>query len=82
MGTLTLNDGTILENSYLTYGLDNVILYVGNGMNIGQLAQVLTAERLSEITYVDGDSRKVFTGFVNIIGMQRGVNYVSVVLRQ
>ena len=82
MGTLKLSDGTILENSYPAVNINNLFLYIGNGMDIVQLANLLTPERLSEITYEYGDDTNIYTGYIHIIGLSKGVNVVSVVLRQ
>ena len=82
MGTLKLSDGTILENSYPAVNINNPFLYIGNGMDIVQLVNLLTPERLSEITYEYGDDTNVYTGYIHIIGLSQGVNVVSVVLRQ
>lgn len=80
MDMLILNDGTVLENSRAVVDMDNLFLYIGNGLDLIQLASVLPG-KTDPITYKYGDDEKVFTGFTRIIGMNLGVNCVSVVLR-
>lgn len=80
MDVLILNDGTILENSRAVVDLDNLFLYIGNGLDIVQLAGLLPG-KVDPITYKYGDEEKVFAGFTRITGMNLGVNCVSVVLR-
>ena len=82
MGSLILNDGTVLENSYPALTTSGLMLYIGNGMDIVQLANLLTAERTAEIRYEYGDSTQLYTGYTHIYGMSLGVNVVSVVLKQ
>ena len=82
MEKLVLNDGTILENSYCANDLDNLYLYIGNGMNIVQLAVLLTAERTISITEEVGERQRIFSGYTNVIGINQGVSLVSVVLKR
>ena len=76
MQTLTLSDGTVLENSYAAVTTDRLFLYINNGMNIVQIVMLLCdPDKTRNITYSSGDGNFVeYSGFTVLVSVQTGVN--------
>lgn len=84
MQQLELNDGTILENSYSAESMDNLFLYIRNGMNMMQVFMLLTDPQKTErIVYRSGDKMVEHNGFLNMSGINTEFGgLVSVVMRR
>ena len=76
MQSLTLNDGTVLDNSYAAITTDRLFLYINNGMNIIQIVMLLCdPEKTWRIVYSSGDGNSVeYSGFTVLVSVQAGVN--------
>ena len=84
METLTLNDGTVLNNSYAVETLDNLFLYVRNGMTMMQVFMLMMdTNKIEQITYTAGTAVAEYSGYTVVQGitMEHG-GMISVVLRR
>ena len=84
METLTLNDGTVLQNSYAVETMDNLFLYIRNGMNIIQVFPLVTdQDKISEIRYEAAETAVIYGGYTVLqsITTEHG-GMISVVLRR
>lgn len=81
---LTLKDGTELENSYATETLDNLFLYIRNGMNMMQVFMLMAdTSKTSEITYTAGSTTVMYEGYTMVQGItQEHGGMINVVLRR
>ena len=84
MEKLTLNDGTELLDSYAVETLDNLFLYIRNGMNMMQVFMLMAdPNKTSLIKYTAGDSVTEFGGYTMVQGItQEHGGMISVVLRR
>lgn len=84
METLTLNDGTVLQNSYATETMDNLFLYIRNGMTMMQVFMLMAdVNKISEITYTAGQTIVLYSGYNMVQGItQEHGGMISVVLRR
>lgn len=84
METLTLNDGTVLEQSYSAETLDNLFLYIKNGMTMMQVFMLMSdPNKTSRITYTAGQTIIVYSGYTMVQGItQEYGGMISVVLRR
>jgi len=85
MQTLTLNDGTVLEDSYAAESLDCLFLYIGNNMNIIQVMMLMVdQDKISRIVYKAGEANQTeymnYTTVSSISAEHGGM--ISVVLRR
>ena len=84
METLTLNDGTVLQNSYAVETIDNLFLYIRNGMNMMQVFQLVADQnKTEEITFTAGTTIQIYGGYTMLQGIttEHG-GMISVVLRR
>lgn len=84
MGTITLNDGTVLESSYAAETMDCLFLYIRNGMTMMQVFMLMfDVNKISEITYTAGEATVVYSGYTLVSGItQEHGGMISVVLRR
>lgn len=84
MQIVTLNDGTELENSYAAETLDNLFLYISNGMSMLQVLMLMAdPSKTEEITYTAGENTTVYSGYTVVQGItQEHGGMISVVLRR
>ena len=84
MEKLILNDGTELENSYATETLDNLFLYIRNGMTMMQVFMLMAdTSKISEIKYRAGETIMVYSGYTMVQGItQEHGGMINVVLRR
>lgn len=84
METLTLNDGTVLENSYAVETMNNLFLYIRNGMTMMQVFMLMfDPNKISMIKYTAGTVVTEFGGYTMVQGItQEHGGMVSVVLRR
>ena len=84
MQKITLNDETELENSYAAETLDNLFLYIGNGMTMLQVLMLMAdPSKTEEITYTAGEDTVVYSGYTTVQGItQEHGGMISVVLRR
>ena len=74
MQKLILNDGTELENSYACETLENLFLYIKNGMNMMQVFMLLyDPNKTDRIIYTSGDMTSEYTGFTVVQTIDTGV---------
>ena len=60
METLTLNDGTVLENSHAIENNDRLFIYVENGSTISQVFEIfIDPEKTKKITFTNLDSSQI-----------------------
>lgn len=70
MQQLTLNDGTVLENSYAAETIDYLFLYIGNGMSIMQVMMlVIDPNKISRIVYSAGENMTEYTDYTTVQGI-------------
>ena len=84
METLTLNDGTVLQNSYAVETIDNLFLYIRNGMNMMQVFPLVAdTTKITEITFTAGETIVVYGGYTMLQGIttEHG-GMINVVLRR
>ena len=84
METLTLNDGTVLNNSYAAETMDNLFLYIRNGMTMMQVfILIMDTSKIETIKYTAGDATVEYGGYTVVQGitMEHG-GMISVVLRR
>ena len=70
MGTLTLNDGTVLENSHAVFSRD-LFLYI-RGLTMAEAFELLIApEKVEKITFtqINGDE-VVYEGFTKLTAVR------------
>ena len=84
METLTLNDGTVLENSYAVETMNNLFLYIRNGMTMMQVFMLMFDQsKISMIKYTAGTVVTEFGGYTMVQGItQEHGGMISVVLRR
>lgn len=84
MQTLTLNDGTVLSDSYAAESLDALFLYIKNGLTLPQVFWLVSIpEKVDVITYTAGDTVVEYTGYTVIQGItSEHDGMISVVLRR
>lgn len=60
MQTLTLNDGTVLENSHAIESGDMLFIYVENGSTISQVFEIfINPDKTKKITFTNIDSSQI-----------------------
>ena len=84
METLTLNDGTVLENSTALESNDSLFIYTRNGYTIQGLCDDLyPAENISMITAEFQGGSRVYTDYSKLISLRdEGNDLVTAVLRK
>lgn len=85
MQSLTLSDGTVLENSYAAITMDRLFLYINNGMNIVQIVTLLCdPEKTMSIIYSSGNGETTeYDSFTVLVSVETGVNgLISGVLKR
>ena len=84
METLTLNDGTVLENSYAVETMNNLFLYIRNGMTMMQVFMLMFDQsKIELIKYTAGTVVSEFGGYTMVQGItQEHGGMISVVLRR
>ena len=84
METLTLKDGTVLENSYAVETMNNLFLYIRNGMTMMQVFMLMFDQsKIELIKYTAGTVVSEFGGYTMVQGItQEHGGMISVVLRR
>ena len=84
METLTLNDGTVLENSHAIENNDKLFVYVENGSTLAEVFALLIDPEKTEtiIKKAPGMDDQTFEGFTKLIAVQDQENgFITAVLR-
>ena len=84
MQQLTLNDGTVLENSYAAETIDYLFLYIGNGMNMMQVLMLMVDQNnIRRIVYSAGENETEYTDYTTVNGITVGYGgMINVSLRR
>ena len=84
MENLTLKDGTVLENSYAVETMNNLFLYIRNGMTMMQVFMLMFDQsKIELIKYTAGTVVSEFGGYTMVQGItQEHGGMISVVLRR
>ena len=84
MQQLTLNDGTVLENSYAAETIDYLFLYIGNGMSIMQVMMlVIDQNKIRKITYSAGENITEYNDYTTVHAISVGYGgMINVSLRR
>lgn len=84
MEKLTLNDGTELLDSYAVETLDNLFLYIRNGMTMMQVFMLMAdPNKIRMIRYTAGTTEIGYGGYTMVQGItQEHGGMISVVLRR
>ena len=84
METLTLNDGTVLENSNAHRDRERLYVYIQNGSTLAEVFELLIDPEKTEtiIKKAPGMDDQTFEGFTKLIAVQDQENgFVTAVLR-
>lgn len=82
--TLTLNDGTVLESSYVIQSGNTLYLYCYAEITFGDLFDALNdPEKAKKITMERGNEKTVFRGFKELFCIRKeDGNFISAGLRK